>query len=183
VSEIETERLRLRPLSVGDLDPWHRQIFSDPKVTRYLPVRRSIPRDEAGERLASLVESWQTRGFGVWAVLEKDSNQLVGHSGFVTPEAPDRIELIYALGRGWWGRGFATEAAAACLRYGFEFLHFKEIAALVFPQNEPSIRIMLKLGFVFNDIVPRFDVELVRYKVDADSFWASSHARLGAASR
>jgi RimJ/RimL family protein N-acetyltransferase len=183
VSEIETERLRLRPLSVGDLDSWHRGIFSDPKVTRYLPVRKPIPRDEAVKRLASLVESWQTRGFGVWAVLDKASNRLVGYSGFVTPEAPDRIELIYALRRDWWGRGVATEAAAACLRHGFEVLQFEEIMALAFPENEPSIRIMLKLGFVFNDIVPRFEVDLVRYKVDAHSFWVSSHARLGAARR
>ena len=98
-------------------------------------------------RLASHVKSWQVRGFGVWAVLEEASNQLMGHAGFVTPEASDRIELIYALGRDWWGRGFATEAAAACLRDGFEVLNFMEIAALAFPENEPSIRVMLKLGF------------------------------------
>jgi len=183
VPEIETERLRLRPLGVGDLDAWHRQIFSDPKVTRYLPARKPIPREETVERLASHVESWQARGFGVWAVLEKPSNQLVGHSGFVTPEASDRIELIYALGRDWWGRGFATEAAAACLRHGFEILDFTEIAALAFRENEPSIHVMLKLGFVFEDVVPRFGVELVRYGVDADSFWASSHARQGATGR
>jgi RimJ/RimL family protein N-acetyltransferase len=180
VPEIETERLRLRPLGVGDLDAWHRQIFSDPRVTRYLPVREPIPREDAVERLASQVESWRTRGFGVWAVLEKASNQLVGHSGFVTPEASDRIELIYALGRDWWGRGFATEAAAACLRHGFEVLDFTRIVALAFPENEQSIHVMHKLGFVFEDIAPRFGVELVRYRVNADSFWASSHARHGA---
>ena len=115
----------------------------------------------------------------MWAVLERASNQLAGHSGFVTPEASDRIELIYALGRDWWGRGFATEAAAGCLRHGFEALNFTEIAALAFPDNESSIHVMLKLGFVFEDIVTRFEVDLVRYKVDADSFWASSHARVG----
>ena len=150
---------------------------------RYLPVRKPIPREDAVERPVSQVESWQARGFGVWAVLEKASIQLMGHSGFVTPEAPDRIELIYALGRDWWGRGFATEAAAACLRYGFEVLDFTEIVALAFPENEPSIHVMLKLGFVFGDVVPRFGVELVRYRVDADSFWASSDARPGATSR
>ena len=181
--EIETERLRLRSLDMGDLDAWHRQIFSDRKVTRCLPVRNPIPREDAAERLTSQVESWQTRGFGVWAILEKASTQLVGHSGFVTPKAPDGVELIYALGRDWWGKGFATEAAAACLRNGFEVLDFTEIAALAFPENEPSIRVMRKLGFVFEDIVPRFGVELVRYRVDADLFWASSHARLGAIGR
>jgi [ribosomal protein S5]-alanine N-acetyltransferase len=77
------------------------------------------------------------------------------------------------------GKGFAAEAAAACLRHGFEFLHFTEIAALAFPENEPSVHVMHKLGFTFEDIVPRFGVELVRYRVDAESFWGSSHARQG----
>jgi RimJ/RimL family protein N-acetyltransferase len=179
VPEIETERLRLRPLDVGDVDAWHRQIFSDPKVTRYLPARKPTPREDVVERLATQIESWQVRGFGVWAVSQKASNQLMGHAGFVTPEASDRIELIYALGRDWWGRGFATEAAAACLRHGFEVLNFTEIAALAFPENEPSIHVMLKLGFAFDDTVLRFGAELVRYTVDADSFWGSSHARQG----
>jgi RimJ/RimL family protein N-acetyltransferase len=183
VPEIETERLRLRPLAVGDLDAWHRQVFSDPEVTRYLPVRNPIPREDAVERLASQVASWQDRGFGVWAVIERASNQLVGHSGFVTPEASDRVELIYALGRDWWGRGFATEGAAACLRHGFEVLNFSEIVALAFPENEPSIHVMRKLGFVFEDIIARFGVELVRYRVDASSFWASTHARQGTTAR
>lgn len=145
-------------------------------VTRYLPVRSPIPREGTAERLASQVERWRTRGSGVWAVLERISNELAGHAGFVTPEAPDRVELIYALGRDWWGRGFATEAATACLRYGFEVLDFTEIEALAFPENEPSIHVMHKLGFLFEDVVSRFEVELVRYKVDAASFWASSHA-------
>jgi RimJ/RimL family protein N-acetyltransferase len=179
VPEIETERLRLRPLDVGDVDAWHRQIFSDPRVTRYLPSRQPTPREDVVERLATQIESWQARGFGVWAVLQKASNQLMGHSGFVTPEGPDRIELIYALGRDWWGRGFATGAAAACLRHGFEFLNFAVIAALAFPENEPSIHVMLKLGFAFEDTALRFGAELVRYTVDADSFSGSSHARQG----
>ena len=111
-------------------------------------VREPIPRECAVERLASHIENWQTRGSGVWAVLEKASNQLVGHSGFLTPEAAGRIELIYVLGRHWWGRGFATEAAAACLRHGSESLDFTEIVALSLPENEPWIHVMLKLGFV-----------------------------------
>jgi RimJ/RimL family protein N-acetyltransferase len=69
------------------------------------------------------------------------------------------------------------------VRHGFEVLNFAEIAALAFPENEPSIRVMLKLGFAFEDTVPRFGVELVRYRVDTELFWASSHARLGATGR
>ncbi|MDP9331623.1 MAG: GNAT family N-acetyltransferase [Actinomycetota bacterium] len=179
---METERLRLRPLEAGDLDAWHRRIFSDPEVTRFLPVREPIPRERAAERLARLVEGWRTRGFGVWALLESGSDQLVvGHCGFVTPEVPDRVELIYALGRDWWGRGLATEAGAASLRHGFNVLSFGEVVALAFPDNEPSIRVMLKLGFAFDGTTRRLGVELARYGVTAASFRASSHARVGAA--
>jgi ribosomal-protein-alanine N-acetyltransferase len=181
VAEIETERLRLRPLEVGDLDAWHRRIFSDPDVTRYLPVREPIARESAAEQLATFVEGWRIRGFGVWALLERSADQLVGHCGFVTPEAPDRVELIYALGQDWWGRGLATEAGAASLRHGFNVLSFGEVVALAFPDNEPSIRVMLKLGFASDGKTRRFGVELARYKVTAASFRASSHARIGAA--
>ena len=75
------------------------------------------------------------------------------------------------------------EGAAACLRHGFEVLNFTEIVALAFPENEPSIHVMRKLGFVFEDIIARFGVELVRYRVDASSFWASTHARQGTTAR
>jgi [ribosomal protein S5]-alanine N-acetyltransferase len=181
VAKIDTERLRLRPLEAGDLDAWHRRIFSDPEVTRYLPVREPISRELAAERLATFVDAWKTRGFGVWALVETDSDQLVGHCGFVTPDTRDRVELIYALGQDWWGRGLATEAGAASLRHGFNVLGFGEVHGLAFPDNEPSIRVMLKLGFVFDGTTRRFGVELARYKVTAASFRASSHARIGAA--
>jgi RimJ/RimL family protein N-acetyltransferase len=181
VAEIETERLRLRPLEVGDLDAWHRRIFNDPEVTRYLPVREPIPREAAAERLATFVEGWRIRSFGVWALLERGAGELVGHSGFVTPDTRDCVELIYALGQVWWGRGLATEAGAASLRHGFNVLGFGEVHGLAFPDNEPSIRVMLKLGFVFDGTTRRFGVELARYKVTAASFRASSHARIGAA--
>jgi RimJ/RimL family protein N-acetyltransferase len=77
------------------------------------------------------------------------------------------------------GKRIRDSAAAACLRHGFEFLNFAVIAALAFPENEPSIHVMLKLGFAFEDTALRFGAELVRYTVDADSFGGSSHARQG----
>jgi ribosomal-protein-alanine N-acetyltransferase len=179
MSEIETKRLRLKHLEASDLDAWHRVIFTHPEVTAYLPVRQPIPKERAAERLAAIVESWGNRGFGVWAALEQDSNELVGHCGFVTPEAPDNIELIYALGRNWWGRGYATEAAAACLRHGFDVLGIQEVDALAFRENEPSIRVMVKLGFTLEGATRRSGVDLLRYRVTADAFWACSNARLG----
>jgi [ribosomal protein S5]-alanine N-acetyltransferase len=177
--EIETERLCLRPLEASDLEAWHRVIFTDPEVTRYLPVREPIPKDRAAERLPALVQSWRDRGFGVWAVLERDSNELIGHCGFVTPEDPNQIELIYAFGRDRWERGYATEAAAACLRYGFAALGVQDVVALAFRENEPSIRVMLKLGFAFDGTTRRFGADLLRYRVTPEAFRASPSTRPG----
>jgi hypothetical protein len=80
------------------------------------------------------------------------------------------------------GKRIRDRGRFACLRHGFDVLNFAEIEALSFPENEPSIRVLLKLGFACEDTASRFGVELVRYKVDADSFWASSHARAGVTS-
>ncbi len=68
-------------------------------------------------------------------------------------ELPDEIELIYALAKPYWGKGLATEAAQAMLRYGFEVFHLPRIYATVDPGNTASVTIIKKLGFYYTQTI------------------------------
>jgi ribosomal-protein-alanine N-acetyltransferase len=174
VMELSAVRLRLRPLRAADLEQWHRELYSDPDVTRYLPVRKPISHDQARRILTRLVQSWETSDIGVWAVIERDTNEFVGQCGFLVSDAPDTVELIYAIGQRSCGKGFATEAAGTAVQHAFDALGVREIVALAFPENRRSIRVMSKLGFVGAGSVSRFGVELAAYRLTEQLFLQAS---------
>ena len=136
---LTTERLTLRPFTPDDLDALA-AIFADPDVTRYISsgVRT---REQTAAAITAYSEAWRTQGHGVWAVTETATGRLLGLCGFV-----DRAELGYIFGRFAWGRGIATEAARACLRFGFERLSYETIGAGALKDNAGSLRILEKLG-------------------------------------
>ena len=139
VPMITTERLTLRPFAPDDLDALA-AIYADPDVMRHISggVRT---REQTAASLADYAEEWRARGHGIWAVTETATGDLLGMCGFV-----DRAELGYIFGRFAWGRGIATEAARACLRFGFERLDYETIGAGALKENAASLRILQKLG-------------------------------------
>lgn len=136
---LATERLTLRPFAPDDLDALA-AIYADPDVMRHISscVRTRV---QTAASLAAYAEEWRTQGHGVWAVTEMATEALLGMCGFV-----DRAELGYILGRFAWGRGIATEAARACLRFGFERLGYDAIGAGALTANAASLQILAKLG-------------------------------------
>ena len=78
----------------------------------------------------------------------KETFEIIGSSGFARPHGTREIELGYLLARKFWGKGLATEAAEACLNYGFGKLGFREIIALTDLENIASQRVLNKIGFV-----------------------------------
>lgn len=138
-SILTTERLALRPFVPDDLDALA-AIYADPDVMRHISsgVRT---REQTAASLAAYAEEWRTKGHGVWAVTETATEQLLGMCGFVV-----RAELGYIFGRFAWGHGIATEAARACLRFGFERLGCDTIGAGALKANAGSLRILEKLG-------------------------------------
>lgn len=149
-----TERLVLRGFALADLDALA-ALFADPEVMRF--IHRGVrTRAQTAESLAAYSREWETQGYGVWAVTTLDEPNesdlkpvngqgegvLVGICGFVA-----RAELGYILSRAAWGRGYATEAARACLRYGFETLGYEEIGAGALAGNLASRHVLEKLGF------------------------------------
>jgi ribosomal-protein-alanine N-acetyltransferase len=144
--ELETARLHLRPLTRDDLMAHHHLVGSDPKVTWH---GKALTLEESQAALERRIRHWDKHGFGMWAVVEKESGSLLGHAGLQMLEHTGEVEVAYYLGRPAWGKGIATEVGAACIRYGFETLGLRQIVAVVRPENSASQKVLSKLGFQY----------------------------------
>jgi ribosomal-protein-alanine N-acetyltransferase len=147
---LETERLTLRTWSLDDAEEGFR-IWSDPEVMRYVGTGQpNATIEETRAWLGRMIAHQERYGFGFWAVLEKESGHVIGSCGMgYQRDGGLPIEFGYTLARSHWGRGLATEAAAACLRYAFEYLRLRELSASVDSRNIASQRVLEKTGFVY----------------------------------
>ena len=183
MQEIETERLRLRMPASSDLDALL-PIVGDPEVMKYLGIEAgtTLTRAETETMLGQMIDAWKRRGWGRWVVMQKDDNKVIGFCGYrLLDNTP---ELLYVFAKSAWGRGLATEAARATLRYGFEQLQFPRIIAATRHAHTASISIMRKIGMKYEKDVNLFGVEGVSYvatldefKADGSTYLLSSQAR------
>lgn len=162
VPRLETARLWLRPWSPGDIRAYA-DILRHPDVMRYMGsgLRYTVKRAVAAVlacgtdiefrwRMRRLVRHWRQWGFGEWAVEEKATGLLIGQIGLTHhPDwiaDPAKIEIGWVLARHAWGRGLATEGAAASLAYAFECLELDRIVSITWPQNVRSQGVMARIG-------------------------------------
>lgn len=145
MSEIQTERLVLRRFRRDDFEAYA-AICADADVMRYLADGRPLSRDEAWFQMAWIVGHWALRGYGPWALEERDSGALVGRIGFIDAEGWPGFELAWMLRRSSWGRGYATEGARAALTFAFEELRRDHVVHLIHPDNIASMRLAERLG-------------------------------------
>jgi len=162
--EIETSRLRLRMFAPEDLDDLC-VIASDPEVMRFIGRGLPFTREETLLNLTSIINAFRRRGFGRWALVRKETGALTGYCGFSFGSEEVGVELAYMLSRGEWGQGLATEAARACLRYGFERLGLSSIAALTRPENFRSRGVMERLGMTYVRAGHHFGYSCVCYSI------------------
>lgn len=149
---IETERLVLREWEASDAEALF-AFASDAETMRYIGDCRpweSVARAHAW--LVRVRSSYAERGYGPWAVAERATGRVVGSCGFSFLPNLGELDFGYVFARDTWGKGYATEAARACLRYGFEELGFEEIPASVDPGHGASRRVLEKLGFEFRGL-------------------------------
>lgn len=137
--EIETARLHLRLFRVEDVGTLYK-IYRDPQVMRYI---RSGPRtlEQVKQEVAGMIQAWRQQPWGQWAVIWKENAALIGMAGF-----GHEADVGYIIDRAYWGRGIATEALNACLRYGFEHLGLGIIGAGALRANTASLRVIEKGG-------------------------------------
>lgn len=165
---LATRRLVLRPFARSDIAAYA-AIRAKPEVVAMLPGG-----PEAAARATAdaerLVTAWAAlpAGAAPWAAEEKESGRLLGHLGLrPLPELGGETELLYMLDSGAWGRGLATEGAAAALRAAFGPLGLRRVVALARPENAASVAVMRKLGMRFEGETRVFGLQAVRYAAHA----------------
>jgi RimJ/RimL family protein N-acetyltransferase len=144
---LETPRLILRRQVPEDLDDlW--ALYSDPEVTRFIPDAPRTREEAQAELEWHMHGQPQDRRLGLWATVLKENGRFIGRCGLLpwTIEGRNEVEVAYALARGQWGKGLATEAARAILAYGFEQLGLPRLVSLIDPENSASQRVAEKTG-------------------------------------
>jgi [ribosomal protein S5]-alanine N-acetyltransferase len=141
----ETERLLLRIWEADDVSAAF-AIWGDLEVMRYVGEPLA-DLDAAGRTIDRAAEAQRRHGVCLWAVVEKDSGEVVGACGFHFAGDGPELELAYHFKPPHWGRGFATEAARGCVLYAAETLGATRIIAAVRPDNRASRRVLEKAGF------------------------------------
>lgn len=149
VPELETDRLILRGVEDRDLAAFT-AMRADADVIRYLPggeVMAPFAEEIAKSRIKRYRSGW-ARGYGVWAI-DRRGGPMIGYVGIEPAEARETeggAELLYGLARAFWGAGYAREAVAACLRFGFERTDLPCITALVVEENVASRKVLEAVG-------------------------------------
>lgn len=142
MTPIETERLLLRRLGMDDLDELV-ALHADPEVTRFI---RPLDRAEAEARLRKDESEWRERGHGLLAIVASRSGAFLGRCGLKYWPQFGETELGWALRHDAWGHGYATEAARACIEWGFAELDVPYLTAMIAPENARSLRVAERLG-------------------------------------
>ena len=143
---LETERLYSRPW----VDPEDRPLFAaltyDPLVMKYVHAGLPYSEDEVNEWFSR--QSRQIRELDVCmgALIEKSTERLVGIAGVQPLGTTGGFEIGWWLASDVWGRGYATEAGAAAMNHVLETMGRKRVVAIIHPENEPSKRVVARLG-------------------------------------
>jgi [ribosomal protein S5]-alanine N-acetyltransferase len=142
---LETERLILREFVPDDLD-FLASMLADPQVSHHYDRRFS--REAADEWLHRQIERYHTDGHGLWLAAEKSTNTPVGQVGLILQnvEGTKRPEIGWLLDRPHWGKGYATEAAAAVRDAAFTRWQYPEVISLIRPTNTASRRVAERIG-------------------------------------
>jgi RimJ/RimL family protein N-acetyltransferase len=172
---INTPHLFLRPWTPADAQVLF-EILQEKDLLKYFPRTAPPPYDRVEKYIARHQEHWQQFGYGHWAVIERASGKLMGWNGLEFLPDTGETEVAYLLSHNFWGRGFATEAARAALKFGFESAGLERIIGLAHPENIASRRVLEKCGLALNGRKIYWELELCHYSIDLSAWKKQSQA-------
>lgn len=147
----ETDRLILRELIAED-EAGMFELDSDPEVHQYVGKNPVESIEQIQDVIEFIQQQYKDNGVGRWAVIKKDTNEFIGWAGLKLfkneiNHHSNFYELGYRFQKKHWGKGYATEAALASVKYGKEELKLKEIFAMTDVENINSKKVLEKTGF------------------------------------
>ena len=155
---LESERLKLRPVTAGDADDLY-DIFSDKQVMRYYDRLPITAREEADELAEMFIECMKKRTMIRWGIEERSSGRLIGTCGFFCfSDLNKKAEMGYELRRDRWGCGYMTEALQMIMAFFYEKTAVNRIEAFVEPQNLGSMGVLKKHGFVNEGTLRQYEM-------------------------
>ena len=144
---LETDRLLLRPLASNDLEFVLRH-FSDPEVNRYLFDDDPVTTREAAQAILDFYVPPAGKPYNRWVITQKADARAIGTCGYHKWQKRHHCaEIGYDLAKASWRQGYMTEALRAILQYGFTRMDLNRVEAMVYPENEASMRMLERLGF------------------------------------
>jgi RimJ/RimL family protein N-acetyltransferase len=167
---IQTERLALRPFAPDDIDALA-EVLSDPEVMRYVGKgeERGRTREESERTLRTILEEYGRWGHGLLAATTPKENdgRPIGWCGLIrwNLDGVEEVEVAYLLGRPYWGKGFATEAATAVRDFGLGARGRRRLVSLIYPDNRASVRVAEKMGMAHERDAEFFGQRLLLYSL------------------
>lgn len=146
---LQTERLVLRPFRMSDAPEVQRLAGDREVASTTLMIPHPYTDGMAEDWIATHAEQFAAGLHAVFAVVRKADQQLLGAIGLSIKSEHARAEMGYWIGRPYWNQGYATEAAAALVRYGFEALGLNRVFAQHMDRNPASGRVMQKIGMQY----------------------------------
>jgi len=161
---LETDRLMGIPITMEDYDDLYR-LNTDPDVAKTMGGTRTTKQTQ--ERIETWIQSWKSKGYGVWVLREKTTGKFVGRAGLLDYliDGTLETELLYALMPDFWNRGLATEIGKRIIAYAFEEIGLEELVCFTLHENKASQRVVEKLGFQYEKDIMHVNLPHFLYRL------------------
>ena len=161
---LETERLILREMTQEDY-PALAEILQDREAM--FAYEHAFSDEETQAWLNRMLERYRTDGYGLWAVVRKETGEMIGQCGLTRQRVEERgvLEIGYLFQRKHWKQGYAIEAARACKAYAFETLHADEVFSIVRDNNIASMNVAIRNGMTVRCRFTKhyYDIDMPHY--------------------
>lgn len=167
---LETERLYLRHFDIEKDLKDYADIMGEYEVGKWLPKGEGHTLEETERFMGYIGKHWEKFNYGIWAIVDKETNRLLGHCGLNYVKDLSEVEVLYAFGKHARGKGYATEAARASIEYGFKQMGLDSIIGLTKLTNTASMNVLQKIGLKYIKDIELFNMDCKYFKITKEEY-------------